>query len=68
LRHEVFAHGDGFDRRLEYAATPTWQGQDATARPGDMTIRVALVAIQRSRLGEADNFLVFADLYRVRGK
>jgi hypothetical protein len=25
-------------------------------------------AIERSRLGEADNFLVFADLYRVRGK
>jgi hypothetical protein len=42
LRHEVFAHGDGFDRRLEYAAAPTWQGQDATAPPGDATIRVAL--------------------------
>jgi hypothetical protein len=34
LRHEVFAHG--FDRRLEYAATPT--GQDATALPDDATI------------------------------
>jgi hypothetical protein len=42
LRHEVFAHGDGFDRRLECAATPTRKGQDATALPGDATIRVAL--------------------------
>jgi hypothetical protein len=42
LRHEVFAHGDGFDRRLEYAATPTRQGQDVMVLPGDATIRVAL--------------------------
>jgi hypothetical protein len=41
LRHEVFAHGKGIIRRLEYAATPTWQGQDATALPGDATIPVA---------------------------
>jgi len=42
LRHEVFSHGDGFDRRLDYAAAPTWQGQDATALPGDATIPGAL--------------------------
>jgi hypothetical protein len=28
--------------RSEYAAAPTWQGQDATALPNDATIRVAL--------------------------
>jgi hypothetical protein len=32
LRHEIFAGGNGFDRRLEYAAAPTWQGHDATTR------------------------------------
>jgi hypothetical protein len=42
LRHDVFAHGNGFDRRLEYAAAPTWQGQDATALPDDATIRLGL--------------------------
>jgi hypothetical protein len=42
LWHEVFAHGNGFDHRLEYTAAPTWQGQDATALPDDPTIRVAL--------------------------
>jgi len=42
LRHEVFAHGDGFNRRLEYAAAPAWQEQDATALRGDATTRVAL--------------------------
>jgi hypothetical protein len=41
LRHEVFAHGDGFDRRLEYTATPTRPGQDAMALPSDATIRAA---------------------------
>jgi len=41
LRHEVFAHGNGFVRRLEYAAGQTWQGQDSTALPDDATIRVA---------------------------
>jgi hypothetical protein len=43
LRHEVFAHGNGSDRRLEYAAAPTWQGQDATELPDEAKIRVALV-------------------------
>jgi hypothetical protein len=28
--------------RSEYAAAPTWQGQDATALPDDATIRIAL--------------------------
>jgi len=42
LLHEVFAHGNGVDRRLEYAAAPTWQRQDATALPDDATIRAAL--------------------------
>jgi hypothetical protein len=28
--------------RSEYAAAPTWQGEDATALPNDATIRVAL--------------------------
>jgi hypothetical protein len=42
LRREVFAHGNGFDRRLEYAVAPAWQGQDATALPDDATIRIAL--------------------------
>jgi hypothetical protein len=42
LRHEVLAHSNGFDRRLEYAAAPAWQGQDATALLDDATIRVAL--------------------------
>jgi hypothetical protein len=28
--------------RSDYAAAPTWQGQDATALPGDATIRIAL--------------------------
>jgi hypothetical protein len=42
LRHEVFSYGNGFDRRLEYAAVPTWQGQDATALPDDVAIRIAL--------------------------
>jgi hypothetical protein len=42
MRHEVFAHANSFDRRLEYAAAPTWQGRHATALPDDATIRVAL--------------------------
>jgi hypothetical protein len=42
LRHEVFAHGNRIDRRLEYAAAPAWQGQDATVLPDDATTRVAL--------------------------
>jgi hypothetical protein len=45
LRHEVFADDDGFDRRLEYAATPTRQGQHGTALPDDATIRVAPAGI-----------------------
>jgi hypothetical protein len=28
--------------RGEYAGAPTWQGQDATALPGDATIKIAL--------------------------
>jgi hypothetical protein len=37
-----FAGGNGFDRRLEYAAAPTWQGQDAKVLPDDARIRIAL--------------------------
>ena len=54
--------------RSEYAAAPTWQAK--TRRHSRTTRRSESrwAAIERSRLGEADNFLVFADLYRVRGK
>jgi hypothetical protein len=41
LRHEVFAGGNGFDRRLEYTVAPTWRAQGATALPDDATIRIA---------------------------
>jgi hypothetical protein len=52
--------------RSEFVAATAWQGQDAQSS------RAAVAALSRrhprSRLGEADNFLLFADLLSMRRK